>query len=198
MFLRLIILALACALSFGVSAEEGFSRKPLFELLSGQPPNEISIKQLPIYFMIPDNFVRHRGDDSIGVLLGTQEDIDTALKTGNLLVTKSGLFRIAVSTQTGYDSRKRKFGGEEDAGVGAKMLSLGVKDFASRRVDAKGIPMLLTTLTKDTRHAVTLHVAIAVPDSLTLKISYYHPPIYTERDEKIVSYFIEGLSDEKN
>jgi len=191
---RIVVLALASVCGAVAVAGESFERLPLVEVLRGTSAFVPDMQKVPLVVTVPKGWVRRTGDNElVGVLLGTQADVD-ATHGGDMKLRKSGVFRFSVSLNTIYNSKTNAFGNEGQANESGMLEAAGFTDIRFRRVDASGVPMRAFTAMHGDSRSYVLHIAMAAPAQTTLSVFYYPSAQSGQRDDEVWNQFVNGLA----
>lgn len=191
----LFIMFYACS----VSAEEGrFVRKKFDEVLSGKPSTD-DASILPIYFTYPTDFTLERrtvrGVPTLFVK-SASADVDGFISGDGEKSLGDGFFTVGLSMNVGYTPGANKFSDENDPKSEESLKKAGVTNIVSKRVDRNGVPVYESTMDgKNGRHAFIAYIALGETRS-ALRVMYFHPVKYSDRDVLIWRRFIDGLGGE--
>lgn len=140
-----------------------------------------------IPFIFPGNFTKRYFPETQTAVWGTEEDIDSALKSGSYAATRSGIFTLKLSLNVGYNPKTKKFSNEEELATGAQH---GFKELVFEKTEIGGYPMATLTATKGSRHLFLHYIALG---EATLLVSYFHSEPYSDHDLSVWKQFISGL-----
>ena len=186
MFRSLLLVFFLC-ISFNSFAED-FKKIPFSEAflpkVAGSKDNNI-----PLMLTVPSDFNKHSASEEASTLWGTKEDIQLILSSRDLTKTQRGVFRIKVSLNTGYDTRTKKFSGEDEMVANAKKGGFSDIEFLKKEIN--GVPTATLTAVMDDRHVFLLYLALG---EATLLVNYFHPESYSDTDSEIWESLIKGLA----